>query len=103
MKFRLSQFSELQIYRYKVLARCLLAIFAGFAIANLTIPMIALLFSGQLALATYTGLLVSFVVWLLYIVYVFSAKHLLRIASITLLVLSIQILIVALLKTWGTT
>ncbi|MCH4248675.1 MAG: hypothetical protein LKF82_12750 [Acinetobacter populi] len=101
MKFRLSQLSELQIYRCTVFARCLLAIFAGFAIANLTVPLVAFFSFGQLAMATYSGLLLSFVIWLLYILYVFSARSLSRIVCFTLLVLIVQISLVALFKYWG--
>lgn len=101
MKFKLFALTEAQRYRWMVLARCLLAVFAGFAIANLTVPVIGLAFSRSLALATFTGLLLSFVVWLVYIIYVFSARDLARIVYITTAILLVQIVIVTLLKFMG--
>lgn len=70
-QFNLSENSK---YRWMVFSRCILAIVIGFLIANLSVPIIAFIFHGQKVLATYSGLMLSFIVWLLVIIYVFSVK-----------------------------
>lgn len=93
--------SETQRYRWMVFARCLLAIIAGFTIATLTVPTVAYLLPESLAMATYTGMLLSFIVWLCYILYVFSAKHLKSIVKVTLIIVLILAAIVILFKMVG--
>ncbi|WP_139852294.1 DUF3649 domain-containing protein [Acinetobacter pullicarnis] len=68
--------SEIQRYRWMVLSRIVLAVVIGFAIASLSVAVIALIYPDRRAVATYTGMIASFVVWLIYIIYVFSVKSL---------------------------
>ena len=62
MKF--FNFSDIVKYRWMVFGRCFLAAVGGFLIASISVSLIALS-SEQKALATYTGLIISFIMWLL--------------------------------------
>lgn len=91
MKFKALKMSEIQRYRWMVLSRIVLAVVIGFAIASLSVAVIALIYPDRRAVATYTGMIASFVVWLIYIIYVFSVKSLAKAwisSGILLLVLS---------------
>lgn len=91
MKFKALKMSEIQRYRWMVLSRIVLAVVIGFAIASLSVAVIASIYPDSRAVATYTGMIASFVVWLIYIIYVFSVKSLRKAwisSGILLLVLS---------------
>lgn len=57
-------------FRWAVAWRVVLAVAGGFLIASLSVPLLALPFA-ETALATYSAMLASFVVWLLVIMTVF--------------------------------
>lgn len=61
-------------YRWAVFARVFIAVVGGFLLASLTVPLLAYLFPACLAMATYTGMILSFLVWLLAILWAFSTK-----------------------------
>lgn len=87
-------------YRWMVFSRCFLAVVIGFFIANLSVPLVALWFDDLKALATYSGLLLSFTLWLLVIIYVFSVKSAIKAwLVITGILIAISIIYV-LLKIW---
>ncbi len=92
-----------QHYRFMVLIRILLATFGGFGVANLTVAMVGLLFPNQLAVATYTGFLISFIVWLVLILTVFSMKSILKAFWLSIGLLLSLGCIVSALKIWGST
>lgn len=73
LKRNLNIWHENTKYRWMVFSRCFLAVIVGFLIANLSVPIIALIFYEQKALATYSGLMMSFAIWTLIILYIFSA------------------------------
>jgi len=76
MKFEKLNMNEMSKYRWMVFARIVLAVVAGFVIATLSVAVIAFMYPDSRAVATYTGLIFSFVVWLIYIIYIFSVKSL---------------------------
>jgi len=84
------------------LLRILLASLGGFCIANLTVPVIGLMFPEQLALAVYAGLQLSFVVWLVFILAIFSIKNAFHAFCLTLGCIAALGLLAVLLKPWGT-
>ena len=98
----ISQFNDQQGYRFRVLLRILLASLGGFCIANLTVPVIGLMFPEQLALAVYAGLQLSFVVWLVFILAIFSIKSVFHGFCLTLGCIAGLGLLAVLLKPWGT-
>lgn len=102
MKPSISQFNDQQGYRFRVLLRILLASLGGFCIANLTVPVIGLMFPEQLALAVYAGLQLSFVVWLVFILAIFSIKSVFHGFCLTLGCIAGLGLLAVLLKPWGT-
>ena len=81
--------TELARYRWTVGWRVFLASVGGFLIANLSVPVLALLADEQRALTTYSATLFSFVVWLAVIMLVFSLAKTLH---ATLLVLGALLL-----------
>lgn len=95
--------SENTRYRLMVFSRSFLAIFGGFFIASLTVPLVAFLFPTKLALATHTGLLLSFISWLAVIMWVFSIKSAIRAWIYIVSILVSMFLIIQLLKWWGAT
>lgn len=78
MKSHSFKLNAQQHYRFTVFIRILLASFGGFGIANLTVAMVGLFFPNQLAIATYTGFLISFIVWLVFILIIFSMQSTLK-------------------------
>lgn len=89
------------IYRLQVFCRVVLASIVGFAIANLAAAAIGLIFSSQQAVATYSGMLLSFVLWLIFIIAIFTIKktrHTVWLSGLLLVGLST---VVYLLKLWG--
>jgi len=102
MKPSISQFNDQQGYRFRVLLRILLASLGGFCIANLTVPVVGLMFQEQLALAVYAGLQLSFVVWLVFILAIFSIKSVFHGFCLTLGCIAGLGLLAVLLKPWGT-
>lgn len=64
--------SELARYRWTVGWRVFLASVGGFLIANLSVPVLAVFSDEQRALTTYSATMLSFVIWLLVIMTVFS-------------------------------
>ncbi|TCM67035.1 hypothetical protein EC844_11076 [Acinetobacter calcoaceticus] len=76
MKFELLQLSKQRQVQLLILSRIILAIVAGFLIASFSVALIAKLYPATRAVATYTGLLLSFLIWLIYIIYIFSTKRL---------------------------
>lgn len=106
MKLQLRELPALQAYRLKVALRCCMAILIGFLIANLCIPLLGyvlpVLFAEiSFAVATAQGFLLSFVVWLVYIIYVFSAKSLVRIFWLSMLIVLLQGSCIVAAKFWG--
>lgn len=88
-------------YRWMVFSRILAAAMGGFLIANLSVPLVTALFPGRGILATYSGMLFSYVVWLIVILWVFSASSATRAwigAAGTALALSVLAL---LSKSWS--
>lgn len=85
-------------YRWMVFSRVLAATVGGFLIANLSVPVLAGLFSGQGVLATYSAMLLSFVVWLIAIIWVFSAATLKRVWTGTTGAIIVLALLALLLK-----
>lgn len=74
MKSHIIKSNVQQHYRLIVLIRVLLAAFGGFCVANLSVAVVGLLFPDNLAVATYAGFLLSFIVWLVFILAIFSIK-----------------------------
>jgi len=101
MKSQFIKLNAQQHYRFIVFIRVLLASLAGFVVANLTVATVALLFPKQLALATYTGFLLSFIIWLIFIVAIFSIKKTKHTIFLSLILILGLGLIVSLLKMWG--
>jgi Na+/melibiose symporter-like transporter len=64
--------TELARYRWMVGWRAVLASVGGFLIANLSVAVLALFADEQRALTTYSATMLSFVIWLLVIMTVFS-------------------------------
>lgn len=64
--------TELARYRWTVGWRVFLASVGGFLIANLSVPVLAVFSDEQRALTTYSATMLSFVIWLLVIMTVFS-------------------------------
>lgn len=95
------QLNAQQHYRFIVFIRILLASFVGFGVANLTVAMVGLLFPNQLAIATYTGFLISFIVWLLLILTVFSMKSTVKAVWLSIALLLSLTCIVSALKIGG--
>ena len=92
-----------QHYRLIVLIRILLAAFGGFAVANLSVAAIALLFPDELAIATYAGFLLSFVVWLVLILAIFSIKKTIHAVWLCIGALFSLGCLLSILKIWGNT
>lgn len=92
--------SHLNRYRWQVFCRCCLAIVGGYLIANLSIPVITLLTPQRLALATYSALLLSFVLWLIAIMAIFSMKTLKKATLLTAGTLLFMTIAMLLLKWW---
>ncbi|AOA58469.1 hypothetical protein [Acinetobacter larvae] len=88
-------------YRLQVLTRILLASIAGFIIANLSIPAIALFFPTQLAIATYSATLLSFIIWLVFIMSMFTIKKIRHCIGLSILLIGGLGCLVWLLKLWG--
>lgn len=84
-----------------VLARCLIAIISGFLIANLSIALLAFSLPMAFARATFLGFLLSFVIWLVFVIYVFSAKSLLRIFIWSSLIMIMQFILITVFKSWS--
>ncbi|OTG78438.1 hypothetical protein B9T33_14020 [Acinetobacter sp. ANC 5054] len=103
MKFLFLKLDDQNQYRLVVFVRIFLAVFAGFLIANLTVATVGLLFPNQLAIATYTGFLLSFIVWLVFILAMFSMKTILNTVWLSLGLLFSLGCIVGALKIWGST
>lgn len=103
MKSLSFQFNTQNHHRFIVFIRILLASLGGFAAANLTVAMVGLLFPNQLAIATYTGFLISFIVWLVFILAVFSIKSTLKTVCLSIGLLFSLGCIVSALKIWGST
>ena len=106
MKRKILKLQAPVAYRLMVAMRCCMAILIGFLIANLCIPLLGyvvpLLFSETtFAIATAQGFLLSFVVWLVYIIYVFSAKSLAAVFWLSLLIVLLQGSCIAAAKFWG--
>jgi hypothetical protein len=106
MKLNLPKLDASVSYRLRVLSRCLIAIVTGFIIANLCIPIMAyglprLATGSSFASATAAGFLLSFVVWLLFIIYVFSAQSLKHVFGYSTLIVLVQALLILGLKLWG--
>lgn len=100
MKLEIFNLSAEQLYRLKVFCRVLLASIAGFVIANLMVGVIGLGFSKQQAIATYTGLLFSFIVWLIFIIMIFSIKKIRHTVLLSFsLIIGLSVMIY-LLKLW---
>lgn len=99
MKPVISKLNDQQHYRFMVLLRILLASLGGFCIANLTVPVVGLMFPEQLALA---GLQMSFIVWLVFILAIFSIKNALHAFCLTSGCIASLGLLAVLLKPWGT-
>lgn len=74
--------NDLTRYRWMIFIRCLLAAAGGFLIANLSVAVIGLLFDDSQALATYSAMLFSFMVWLLVVMLVFTLRSI-RIAALS--------------------
>lgn len=91
--------SDIVKYRWMVFGRCFLAAVGGFSIASFSVPLIALS-SEQKALATYTGLIISFIMWLLIIIYVFSVKSAIKAWWFTLMILIVMVAVNWGLKQW---
>lgn len=91
--------SDTAKYRWMVFGRCFLAIVGGFLIASFSVPLIALS-SEQKALATYTGLIISFIMWLLIIIYVFSVKSAIKAWWAILIILIVMATVNWGLKQW---
>ncbi|MCY1162191.1 hypothetical protein D9M71_25360 [compost metagenome] len=102
MKPVISRLNDQQRYRFMVLLRILLASLGGFCIANLTVPVVGLMFPEHLALAVYAGLQLSFVVWLVFILVIFSIKNAFHAFCLTLSCIAGLGLLAVLLKPWGT-
>ncbi|MFW2148016.1 hypothetical protein ACK2M2_07760 [Acinetobacter sp. TY1] len=103
MKSHIIKSNVQQHYRFIVLIRVLLAAFGGFCVANLSVAVVGLLFPDNLAVATYAGFLLSFIVWLVFILAIFSIKKTLNtvwLCSGALLSLGC---LVSVLKIWGST
>lgn len=103
MKSHSFKLNAQQHYRFTVFIRILLAVFGGFGVANLTVAMIGLFFPSQQAIATYTGFLLSFIVWLVLILAVFSMKSTLKAVCLSIGLLLSLGCIVSALKIWGST
>lgn len=101
MKLDFLTLSELQHYRMMVLIRIILAIFGGFLIASLTVACIGLMFPDQRALATYTGLLLSFVVWLSFIISIFTVKRTIFAIQLTFIIITVLSILTWCLQKWG--
>lgn len=97
MKF--FNFSDIVKYRWMVFGRCFLAAVGGFLIASISVSLIALS-SVQKALATYTGLIISFIMWLLIIIYVFSVKSSIKAWWAILIILMVMATVNWGLKQW---
>ncbi len=82
---KIIQSCKASAFRWAVAWRVVLAVVGGFLIASLSVPLIALPFA-ETALATYSAMLVSFVVWLLVIMAVF---HQATVAKASWLVLAL--------------
>ena len=83
-------------YRWMVFCRALVAVVGGFVIAGLSVPLLALLLPGSAAMATYIAMMLSFVVWLLVIVWAFSPFTLKRIvlgAAAIIVAMSVLVLL----------
>lgn len=87
-------------YRWMVFGRCFLAIFGGYLIASLSIPLITLLTPDNLALATYSALMLSFTVWLVVIIAVFSIKTLKQVSILTVTTIFVMLALITILKWW---
>lgn len=92
---------ELQHYRIMVLIRIILAIFGGFLIASLMVACIGLMFPDQRALATYTGLLLSFVGWLSFIIGIFTVKRIMFAIQLTFMSIGVLSILTWCLQKWG--
>lgn len=67
--------SDAARYRWAVLSRVLAATVGGFMIAGLSVPVITGLLPGPNELATYGAMLLSFTVWLIAVLWVFTASN----------------------------
>lgn len=93
--------SQTAKYRWHVFLRCILAIFAGLFIATLIVPIMAFSLPQSLGIATLTGLLLSFTVWLCYIIYAFSCKSIRKLSLMTLIIFLIMASLAFGLKSWS--
>lgn len=103
MKAKLPDLNMVHAYRIKVALRCAIAIISGFLMANLCIPLLAyslpvLRAEISFASATALGFLVSFIVWLLFILYAFADKSLLRVFGLSSMIIVLQSLVIAAFK-----
>lgn len=62
-----------------VLSRIVAAGAGGFLIASLSVPVLTRLFSASGALAAYSAMMFSFIVWLIFILWAFSTAKLKRV------------------------
>lgn len=102
MKLENLNLNENLLYRLQVLCRVVLASIVGFAIVNLAAAVIGLIFTSQQAVATYSGMLLSFMLWLIFIIAIFTIKktrHTVLLSGILVVALSA---VVYGLKQWGT-
>lgn len=75
MRFsNLKQLSDDTRYRLMVFSRCVAAIAGGYLLASLSVSVISFIFFHQQHLATYSGMMLSYVIWLLVILWVFSTS-----------------------------
>ena len=103
MKSHIIKSNVQQHYRLIVLIRVLLAAFGGFCVANLSVAVVGLLFPDNLAVATYAGFLLSFIIWLVFILTIFSIKKTLNTVWLCGGALLSLGCLVSVLKIWGST
>ena len=87
-------------YRWSVFCRCCLAILGGYLFASLSVALITLLTPEELALATYSAMMLSFTVWLVAIMVVFSINSLKKASIVSSTSLLLMLVAVELLQYW---
>lgn len=101
MNLNIFPISQNAKYRWQVFVRCSLAIVAGFLIASLVVPIVAYSLPQPIGIATFTGMLLSFIVWLCYIIFVFSCKGMSKLLINTLVIFLIMLPLAFGLKYWS--
>lgn len=87
-------------YRLAVFCRCCLAIIGGYLFANLSVALITLMTPEKLALATYSAMMLSFTIWLVAIMVMFSINSLKKAGVVAAASLLLMFIAVELLKNW---